>query len=124
MLRSNLKMGINYRQYENFSGSLEPELRAYMLLSILKEEIPGIYDYGNNIIQDIRSGQNSNIIYRKINDLESILKEFLYIRNKYSERVISNLRTHRELDIEEVIYNLRNSLMEFNDKTKLTSSAV
>lgn len=83
-----------------------------MLLSILKEEIPFIYDYGNNIIQDIRAKQNSQIIYRKIDELELVLKEFVYVNNKYSDRISKSARFYRELDIKEVIYNLRNSLIE------------
>ena len=97
---------------------LDPEFRAYMLLSILKEEIPGIYDYGNNIIQDIRNGQSLEIIYRKIESLDSILKEFIYM-NKYSERVLRNIRATSSLDINEVVYNLRDSLMEFIESNKL-----
>lgn len=124
MIRSNSKRVINYIEYENFDRRLDPELRAYILLSILKEEIPWIYDYGNNIIQDIRNGQKSEIIYRKIDTLEPILKDFTYISNKYSDRAIRNVRVHRELDINEVIYNLRNSLIEFMDNTKVLSNNI
>lgn len=123
-LGSNLKRGLNYRAYENLVRNVDPELRAYMLLSILKEEIPGIYDYGNNIIQDIRSRQNSEIIYRKIHDLETIVSEMLYMRNEYSERTIRNTRYHRDLNIEEVIYNLKNSLIELIENPRLLSSSV
>ncbi|SFJ29813.1 TIR domain-containing protein [Terrisporobacter glycolicus] len=121
---SNFKRGISYREYERFGSNLEPELRAYMLLSILKEEIPGIYDYGNNIIQDIRSGQNSDIIYGKIHDLEPILRELLYMRNEYSERIIRNTRYHREFNIEEVAYNLKNTLIELIENRRLLTSSV
>ncbi|WP_195972758.1 toll/interleukin-1 receptor domain-containing protein [Clostridium thermobutyricum] len=123
MIRSNSKRSINYREYENFSMTLDPEFRAYILLSILKEEIPGIYEYGNNIIQDIRNGQKLEITYRKIEGLESILKEFVYI-NKYSDRVIRNVRITRGLDINEVVYNLRDSLMELIDNNKLLSNSI
>lgn len=118
MIRPNFKRNITYSGYENLSMRLDPEFRAYMLLSILKEEIPGIYDYGNNIIQDIRNGQSLEIIYRKIESLDSILKEFIYM-NKYSERVLRNIRVTSSLDINEVVYNLRDSLMEFIESNKL-----
>lgn len=106
MLKFNRRNESSYMLYQNLNREVDPESRVYILLSILKEEIPWIYDYGNNIIQDIRRGErNLRDIHTKIENILPVIKESLYINKKYS-------KIHRNLDSEEIVYVLRNSFME------------